>query len=288
MELWPSSAAWRAQTRRRRRTSDVESRRPVLERNSAGSRSPPQGVAAALEVARHGAQRGLGGVELERAQVEADELLRLQPAAAGELEHGAVAQLQRGRGRDPVQQPGHLVVLEHARRGPRAARRTPPARGRTPGTPRLASMAMASFFIETSTGQVATQRQLVEAGIVPPDEQPQLPWHRIQGTARRVHHVVRRDAQAGEGRVHRHAGTSPRRPPCLPAGGGLGGGRRGGYFFAPLRRCRSERRPGPGRRGRSRPGCASARSRATPRCRSSSRRRCRGCRRRRRCPASGP
>jgi hypothetical protein len=41
---------------------------------------------------------------------------------------------------------------------------------------------MASFFIDTSTGQVATQRQLVEAGIVAPDEQPALPWHRIQGT----------------------------------------------------------------------------------------------------------
>jgi hypothetical protein len=41
---------------------------------------------------------------------------------------------------------------------------------------------MASFFIETSTGQVATQRQLVEAGIVASDELPALPWHRIQGT----------------------------------------------------------------------------------------------------------
>ena len=41
---------------------------------------------------------------------------------------------------------------------------------------------MASFFIETSTGQVATQRQLVEAGVVRADEQPKLPWHRIQGT----------------------------------------------------------------------------------------------------------
>jgi hypothetical protein len=41
---------------------------------------------------------------------------------------------------------------------------------------------MASFFIDTATGQVATQRQLVEAGIVAPDEQPALPWHRIQGT----------------------------------------------------------------------------------------------------------
>jgi hypothetical protein len=41
---------------------------------------------------------------------------------------------------------------------------------------------VAVFFIDTSTGQVATQRQLVEAGITPPDEQPKLPWHRIQGT----------------------------------------------------------------------------------------------------------
>ena len=41
---------------------------------------------------------------------------------------------------------------------------------------------MAVFFIDTSTGQVATQRQLVEAGITPPDEQPPRPWHPIQGT----------------------------------------------------------------------------------------------------------
>jgi hypothetical protein len=41
---------------------------------------------------------------------------------------------------------------------------------------------VAVFFIETTTGQVATQRQLVEAGIVAEDEQPSLPWHRIQGT----------------------------------------------------------------------------------------------------------
>ena len=41
---------------------------------------------------------------------------------------------------------------------------------------------MASFFIETSTGQVATQRQLVEAGLAKPDELPPRPWHRVQGT----------------------------------------------------------------------------------------------------------
>ncbi|HEX6637801.1 MAG TPA: hypothetical protein VF033_09115 [Steroidobacteraceae bacterium] len=37
-------------------------------------------------------------------------------------------------------------------------------------------------YLDTATGQVATQRQLVEAGIVASDEQPKLPWHRIQGT----------------------------------------------------------------------------------------------------------
>jgi hypothetical protein len=41
---------------------------------------------------------------------------------------------------------------------------------------------MASFFIDTSTGQVATLRQLVEAGVTDAVEQPPRPWHPIQGT----------------------------------------------------------------------------------------------------------
>jgi hypothetical protein len=41
---------------------------------------------------------------------------------------------------------------------------------------------MASFFIDTATGQVATQRQLVEAGVARPDRDPPRPWHRVQGT----------------------------------------------------------------------------------------------------------
>ena len=41
---------------------------------------------------------------------------------------------------------------------------------------------MASFFIDTGTGQVATQRQLVEAGVARSDAQPPRPWHRVQGT----------------------------------------------------------------------------------------------------------
>jgi hypothetical protein len=41
---------------------------------------------------------------------------------------------------------------------------------------------MASFFIDTATGQVATQRQLTDAGVVAEGARPVLPWHRVQGT----------------------------------------------------------------------------------------------------------
>jgi hypothetical protein len=41
---------------------------------------------------------------------------------------------------------------------------------------------MAVFFIDTATGQVATQGQLVEAGIAPAGDVPPRPWHRIQGS----------------------------------------------------------------------------------------------------------
>jgi hypothetical protein len=38
------------------------------------------------------------------------------------------------------------------------------------------------FFIDTSTGQVATQRQLAEAGITPASAIPPRPWHPVRGT----------------------------------------------------------------------------------------------------------
>ena len=44
-------------------------------------------------------------------------------------------------------------------------------------------MSVAVFFIDTDTGQVATQRQLVEAGVAAEDGQAPRPWHRIQGTS---------------------------------------------------------------------------------------------------------
>jgi hypothetical protein len=39
------------------------------------------------------------------------------------------------------------------------------------------------FFIDTGTGQVATQHQLVEAAIAPPSGVAPRPWLRIQGSS---------------------------------------------------------------------------------------------------------
>ena len=55
------TAARRTASARRRRTSDVDSRRPLLERNSAGSGSRLQRGAAALQVGLERAPRGLAG-----------------------------------------------------------------------------------------------------------------------------------------------------------------------------------------------------------------------------------
>jgi hypothetical protein len=38
------------------------------------------------------------------------------------------------------------------------------------------------FFISTATGQVATARQLWDAGITPASGIPPKPWHPVQGT----------------------------------------------------------------------------------------------------------
>jgi hypothetical protein len=41
---------------------------------------------------------------------------------------------------------------------------------------------MAVFFIDTATGQIATRRQLIEAGLATEAEPPERPWLRIQGS----------------------------------------------------------------------------------------------------------
>jgi hypothetical protein len=38
------------------------------------------------------------------------------------------------------------------------------------------------FFIDTGTGQVATQHQLIEAGLATDTTPPELPWLRIQAS----------------------------------------------------------------------------------------------------------
>ena len=40
---------------------------------------------------------------------------------------------------------------------------------------------MGLFFIDTSSGRVATHHQLVAAGISPPSDDPPRPWHRVRG-----------------------------------------------------------------------------------------------------------
>jgi hypothetical protein len=41
---------------------------------------------------------------------------------------------------------------------------------------------MAVFFIDTSSGRIATHRQLVAAGVANGIDAPPRPWHKIQGT----------------------------------------------------------------------------------------------------------
>jgi hypothetical protein len=58
---------------------------------------------------------------------------------------------------------------------------------------------MAVFFIDTDTGQVATQRQLVERGIATPVDDPPRPWLRIRasGDATTLWHAVMRKRERG-------------------------------------------------------------------------------------------
>jgi hypothetical protein len=41
---------------------------------------------------------------------------------------------------------------------------------------------VALFFIDTSSGTIATQHQLIDAGVADAGGTPPRPWHRIQGT----------------------------------------------------------------------------------------------------------
>ena len=86
----------------------------------------------------------------------------------------------------------------------------------------LGSAAVAVFFIDTDTGQVATRRQLVEAGVATEATEPAAALAADPGHGRCDDHVVRGDAQAGAGDLHRCSRYSPRRPPCLSAASAAG------------------------------------------------------------------
>ena len=147
-------AAWRAHTRRRRRTSDVESRRPDFEMNSAGVASAVSSAGRPRsQVAVDRPQRGLAGrhearlaalalhahalaVEVDRVEVEVHELLGAQAGRVGQLEQRAVAQRERGVGGDAVEQRGDLGRLQHAREPlRRGAAPTAGRRGSAPASP---------------------------------------------------------------------------------------------------------------------------------------------------------
>ena len=80
--------------------------------------------------------------------------------------------------------------MAYARRVRSAAPRRRRSQSSSPSASRQAALGSAAlswpgvgrFFIDTSTGQVATQRQLLDAGIAVGDGAPPRPWHRIQGT----------------------------------------------------------------------------------------------------------
>ena len=58
---------------------------------------------------------------------------------------------------------------------------------------------MAVFFIDTTSGQVVTQRQLIASGVAGEDGLPPRPWHRIQGSsdATTMWHAVLRRRERG-------------------------------------------------------------------------------------------
>ena len=129
-ETPPWSAARRTASASRRRTSEVLRRRPVLDRNSAGSGIPGQQRPPALQPGPQRAPRGLArghdartpalalhpqllGVGVQAGQVQVHQLLGTQPGGVAQLEDRPVAQLQRRGAGHALQQLAQLAGLEH-------------------------------------------------------------------------------------------------------------------------------------------------------------------------------
>ena len=233
-----------------------------------------------------------------RSQV--DDLLGPKPAGVGELEQGAVADLQRPGGRDPLEKGGDLPGPEDTRKARAALRARQELAGiaarrlrRGSGNRGGCARRPACGRRWTAPGRAPTARRHTRAG--------------PGGRARRAHWSPRVAHSASSARS---LSVGPDRVPRGPAGPQLAPkalkrrlprradvvASHDGWFAvsepkpapAASRRCRSGCRAGPGRTAPRRPGSTSAHTRATPRFRARQRRRCRGCRLPRRSPSIVP
>ncbi len=140
-----------------RLTSLVPRGRPLFDRNRASSvteatsagRARSQYAPRLRAPARRRAEARLAplaldpqllGVVFHVARLQRDELLGSQPARVGELEHRAIAQLERAAGGDAVQQLGRLACAQHARQMRGAPRRRDQV-GRILGYPPVLALA---------------------------------------------------------------------------------------------------------------------------------------------------
>ena len=277
----------------------------------AGIRSSSSATSLGLEHLRQvgvllGARDQVGGIRLElaaldqvaveaadRGQLAGDRRLRGAVLAehGGEAAQVAVGHVLRARARAPP--PTRRAARGRCRTRAASCRPFRAARcqssnageGRRP-TSLLRSGCRSSSTLED--GRVATRGQLAEAGLVDELEQAECALASDPGPGRRLDDVVRGPAQARAGRLHRHALLSTHRAARTSWRKRAGKRCRSPRSASAPTRCRSARRPEPGRRARSRPGSPSGCSRARRRARASRSRRCRGCRRRRRSPASAP
>ena len=155
------------------RTSTGTARSPRLGRRAPGGRAPgsasiarsagsPTGHDARLPALALDAH--LLAVEVHDADVEVHELLGAQAAGVGELEHRAVAQLERRRGGDAVEQRGDLAGVQHARQVRRrfgaAAARPGSARPRRARAACRRARAATASLRATVVGAVAARGQL--------------------------------------------------------------------------------------------------------------------------------
>ena len=222
----PCERSWRAQTRSRRRTSEV--RQPA-----AGLREEQRAARRRLATERAGARaRGSGRASASparrparpaswspcprrapprrrsrsRCDVEVDELLGPQAAGVGELEQRAVAQVQRRRGRDPVEQRRDLVRLE----GPAAA--SGARLGAGISSAGFCSTRPCSRRTRKNARSAASLRATVAATVAAIRERRRVAAHGPRGDRRPGSRpCASHQARTGRRRLRRHAACARRR-----------------------------------------------------------------------------